>query len=278
MEVVETIAALRARLRDAEANVGLVPTMGNLHAGHMALVRACRRAADVCVVSIFVNPTQFGAGEDFGSYPRTLGADLRLLEAAGVDWVFTPAVAEMYPDGQADHATIVLPALTRTLCGANRPGHFDGVATVVAKLFHIVAPRRAFFGEKDWQQLTVVRRMARQLNMPVDVVGVPTVRAESGLALSSRNSYLTAEEQARAPLLHRTLQRARRALLEGKDYAAVERRASAELDAGGFDVDYVAVRDADRLVAPDAATTRLRVLAAARLGRARLIDNVGVER
>ena len=277
MEVVETIAALRARLRDAEANVGLVPTMGNLHAGHMALVQACRRAADVCVVSIFVNPTQFGAGEDFGSYPRTLPADLRLLEAAGVDCVFTPAVAEMYPDGQADHATIVLPALTRTLCGANRPGHFDGVATVVAKLFHIVAPRHAFFGEKDWQQLTVVRRMARQLNMPVDVVGVPTVRAESGLALSSRNSYLTAEEQARAPLLHRTLQRARRAILEGKDYAAVEHRASAELGAGGFDVDYVAVRDADRLVAP-AASTRLRVLAAARLGRARLIDNVGVER
>ena len=278
MEVVETIAALRAQLRDAEANVGLVPTMGNLHAGHMALVQACRRAADVCVVSIFVNPTQFGAGEDFGSYPRTLPADLRLLEAAGVDCVFTPTVAEMYPDGQADHATIVLPALTRTLCGANRPGHFDGVATVVAKLFHIVAPRRAFFGEKDWQQLTVVCGMARQLNMPVDVVGVPTVRAESGLALSSRNSYLTAEEQARAPLLHRTLQRARRAILEGKDYAAVEHRASAELGAGGFDVDYVAVRDADRLVAPDAASTRLRVLAAARLGRARLIDNVGVER
>ena len=278
MEVVEAIAALRARLGGAGPDaVGLVPTMGNLHAGHMALVRACRGAVDVCVVSIFVNPTQFGPGEDFASYPRTLAADLRLLEAAGVDVVFAPTVAEMYPDGQAGHATIVLPALAHTLCGAGRPGHFDGVATVVAKLFNIVAPRQAFFGEKDWQQLTLVRRMARQLNMAVDVVGVPTVRAASGLALSSRNSYLTAAEQARAPLLQRSLQNARRAIAQGDaDYAAIARRASAELAASGFDVDYVAVRDAERLVAPDSATTRLRVLAAARLGRARLIDNVGV--
>ena len=279
MEVVEKIPALRERVRAASADgVGLVPTMGNLHAGHLALVRACRAAVDVCVASIFVNPTQFGPAEDFASYPRTLAADLRALETAGVDLVFAPSVAEMYPGGpggEDGHTTIAVPALARTLCGASRPGHFTGVATVVAKLFHIVAPRQAFFGEKDWQQLVLVRTMARQLNMPVEVVGVPTVRAEDGLALSSRNDYLTAEERRRAPLLHRGLQRAQRAIAEGeRDYPAVENSVREELVGAGFDVDYVAVRDAERLVAPDAATTHMRVFAAARLGRTRLIDNV----
>ena len=284
MEVVEKIPALRERVRAAGAGgVGLVPTMGNLHAGHLALVRTCRAAVDVCVVSIFVNPTQFGPAEDFASYPRTMAADLRALKAAGVDLVFAPSVAEMYPDGpdglggEDGHTTIAVPALAHTLCGASRPGHFDGVATVVAKLFHIVAPRQAFFGEKDWQQLVLVRTMARQLNMPVEVVGVPTVRAEDGLALSSRNDYLTAEERRRAPLLHRGLQRARRAIAEGeRDYRAIENSVREELAGAGFDVDYVAVRDAERLVAPDAATTHMRVFAAARLGRTRLIENVAV--
>ena len=281
MEVVEKISALRERVRAAGAGgVGLVPTMGNLHAGHLALVRACRAAVDVCAVSIFVNPTQFGPAEDFASYPRTMAADLRALKTAGVDLVFAPSVAEMYPDGPGGkngHTTIAVPALAHTLCGANRPGHFDGVATVVAKLFHIVTPRQAFFGEKDWQQLTLVRTMARQLNMPVEVVGVPTVRAEDGLALSSRNDYLTAEERDRAPLLHRGLQRAQRAIAEGeRDYPAIENAIREELAGAGFDVDYVAVRDAERLVAPDAATTHMRVFAAARLGRTRLIDNVAV--
>ena len=276
MQVVEEIRTLRERLRASGlGNVGLVPTMGNLHAGHMALVDACREAADLCTVSIFVNPTQFGPAEDFASYPRTLPADLRALRAAGVDLVFAPSVAEMYPDGQEGHTTIAVPALARTLCGASRAGHFDGVATVVAKLFHIVAPRQAFFGEKDWQQLVLVRTMARQLNMPVEVMGVPTVRADDGLALSSRNDYLTAEERRRAPLLHRSLQGTRRAIAEGeRDYPAVENGVRQELASGGFDVDYVAVRDAERLVAPDAASTHIRVFAAARLGRTRLIDNV----
>ena len=280
MQVVEKIPALRERMRAGGlGGVGLVPTMGNLHAGHLALVDACRAAADVCVASIFVNPTQFGPAEDFASYPRTLPADLRALKAAGVDCVFAPSVAEMYPDGQEGHTTIAVPALAGTLCGASRAGHFDGVATVVAKLFHIVAPRRAFFGEKDWQQLVLVRTMARQLNMPVEVVGVPTVRAEDGLALSSRNDYLTAEERRRAPLLHRGLQRARRAIAAGeRDYPAIENRVREELAGGGFDVDYVAVRDAERLAAPEAATAiaNIRVFAAARLGRTRLIDNVAV--
>ena len=280
MQVVEKIPALRERMgAGGLGDVGLVPTMGNLHAGHLALVDACRAAADVCVASIFVNPTQFGPAEDFNSYPRTLPADLRALKAAGVDWVFAPSVAEMYPDGQEGHTTIAVPALARTLCGASRAGHFDGVATVVAKLFHIVAPRRAFFGEKDWQQLVLVRTMARQLNLPVEVVGVPTVRAEDGLALSSRNDYLTAEERRRAPLLHRGLQRARGAIAAGeRDYPAIENRVREELAGGGFDVDYVAVRDAERLAAPEAATAvaNIRVFAAARLGRTRLIDNVAV--
>ena len=278
MEVVETIAALRERLpATGLGNVGLVPTMGNLHAGHLALVGACRSAVDVCTVSIFVNPTQFGPAEDFASYPRTLERDLRELKNAGVDLVFAPPVTEMYPEGQQGHTTVAVPALAGVLCGASRPGHFDGVATVVAKLFHIARPWQAFFGEKDWQQLMLVRTMARQLNMPVEVVGVPTVRAEDGLALSSRNDYLTAEERRRAPLLHHSLQRARRAIERGeRDYAAIEDGVRQELSSSGFDVDYAAVRDAQRLVVPDAATAAMRVFAAARLGRTRLIDNVAV--
>ena len=280
VELVQQIADLRARLRAAgKDRVGLVPTMGNLHAGHLALVAACRTEVDVCVVSVFVNPTQFGPAEDFAQYPRTLDSDRQALAKAGVDVVFAPSVDEIYPDGEAGHTAIAVPSLSRVLCGASRPGHFDGVATVVAKLFHIVQPQRAYFGEKDWQQLALVRTMTRQLNMPVEVRGVATVRAADGLALSSRNHYLTAAERERAPLLHRALERAGSAIESGReDYAVIERSACEELAAGGFAVDYVAVRDADRLVAPDAATARLRVLGAARLGRTRLIDNVPVAR
>ena len=278
MEVVERIAALRARLGDAGARpVGLVPTMGNLHAGHAALVRACRGEMRTVVVSVFVNPTQFAPDEDFERYPRTFNADLRLLTDLGADVVFAPQVAEMYPRGQQTPAVISVPALAGVLCGASRPGHFDGVATVVAKLFNIVAPERAYFGEKDWQQLTIIRAMARHLDMPVEVVGVPTVRARAGLALSSRNSYLTDAERRTAPMLHRTLREVASAIGAGaKDYRRLERDASHALTSAGFAVDYVAVRDASRLIEPDADTANLRVMAAARLGRARLIDNVGV--
>ena len=277
MEVVPRIGSLRALLSTLDEAVGLVPTMGNLHDGHLALVHACKSECRTCVVSIFVNPTQFGPGEDFASYPRTLQDDLRQLESAGADVVFNPTAEEMYPGSRDGHATLSVPALGSTLCGASRPGHFNGVATVVAKLFNIVAPRRAYFGEKDWQQLTVIRTMARQLNMPVEVVGVPTVRAASGLALSSRNSYLSDEERVRAALLNRILTGMKKAIETGeRDYAGLERHASTALGAEGFDVDYVAVRDAERLTPPDAATTQLRILAAARLGGARLIDNVAV--
>ena len=278
MDVVHDIATVRAARRMQHGAVGLVPTMGNLHDGHLALVRACRKACDACVVSIFVNPTQFGPTEDFANYPRTLEEDLRLLAAEGVDLVFEPAVAAMYPQGRRRHVAIAVPALADTLCGASRPGHFDGVATVVAKLFNIVAPDKAFFGEKDWQQLTVIRAMARQLDMPIEVVGVATVREDNGLALSSRNNYLSDAERERAAVINRVLARIKAALERGaRDYPRLEERGRHELTKAGFDVDYMAVRDAQRLVEPDADTVALRILAAARIGRARLIDNVGVD-
>lgn len=280
MEVAHRIDEVRTRLAELAGHaVGLVPTMGNLHEGHLELVRTCRRQCDVCVVSIFVNPTQFAPNEDFANYPRTLDDDLARLDEVQVDVVFNPDVAVMYPAGQDDHVAVTVPALANMLCGASRPGHFDAVATVVAKLFNIVQPKRAFFGEKDWQQLAVIRAMGTQLDMPVDVVGVPTVRAESGLALSSRNNYLSDAERDRAALLNATLVDMKQAISTGNQhYDELESQAATALADGGFDVDYVAVRDAHRLCEPDAATTDLRILAAARLGRARLIDNVGVDR
>jgi len=283
MDLADRIDAVRRRLAALDGHqVGLVPTMGNLHEGHLELVRACRRHCDVCVVSIFVNPTQFGPNEDFANYPRSLDDDLTRLDQAHVDVVFKPGVGEMYPDGQQNHVAVTVPGLANTLCGTSRPGHFDAVATVVAKLFNIVQPQHAFFGEKDWQQLTVIRAMVRQLDMPINVVGVPTVRAESGLALSSRNNYLSDAERDRAPLLNATLEDIKRAIEArrpsgNRQFQELENQAATSLTDGGFDVDYVAVRDAHRLCEPDAASTDLRILAAARLGGARLIDNVGVQ-
>lgn len=277
MDVVHDIATLRAALSGPRhRKIGLVPTMGNLHPGHLALVRGCRQACDLCVASIFVNPTQFGPNEDYANYPRTMDYDLRMLEGVGTDCVFNPSVGDMYPEGQGGHVTISVPSLARTLCGESRPSHFDGVATVVAKLFNIVAPNEAFFGEKDWQQLTLIRTMVRQLDMPLEVIGVPTVREASGLAMSSRNNYLSDEERQRAPSLNQTINRIKAAIESGeRDYGSIEACGRHALTEAGFDVEYVAVRDADRLERPDADTRTLRILAAARLGRARLIDNVG---
>ena len=277
VETVTTVAGLRERLREAP-NVGLVPTMGNLHAGHLALVRACRARCRTVVVSIFVNPTQFGPGEDLESYPRTLATDMALLEQEQADVAFVPTANEMYPPGAVSPVLVSVPALAETLCGASRPGHFDGVATVVAKLFHVVAPQEAFFGEKDWQQLAVIRAMAQGLDMDVRVTGVPTVRAPSGLALSSRNAYLSAAEREQAAAIHRCLQAAAAAIRGGeRDHAALEANGRRELGAAGLAPEYVAVRDAERLVAPSGETSAVRILAAARLGAARLIDNVGVD-
>ena len=279
MLIAHTIRALRAALaeRPGAGPVGLVPTMGNLHDGHLALVTAADDECHTTVASIFVNPLQFGAGEDFEDYPRTFDADAAQLESHGVDILFAPGVDEVYPDGRADSVVVSVPALSGLLCGADRPGHFDGVATVVAKLLNMVAPDRAYFGEKDWQQLVLIRTMARALDMPVDIVGVPTVRAADGLALSSRNQYLSREERRVAAQLHRTLIDIREAVASGKrDFGDLENQGRSALATAGFDVDYVAVRDAETLGEPGNEGRPLRILAAARLGRARLIDNLGL--
>ena len=279
MLVAPTIHALRTALatRRSAGPVGLVPTMGNLHDGHLALVTAAADACRTTVASIFVNPLQFGVGEDFEAYPRTFDSDAAQLESHGVDILFAPGVDEVYPDGRADTVVVAVPGLSRLLCGADRPGHFDGVATVVTKLLNMVSPDRAYFGEKDWQQLVLIRTMARALDLPTEIVGVPTVRAADGLALSSRNQYLSQGERQVAAQLHRTLIDIREAVASGeRDFPLLEDQGRAALAAAGFEVDYVAVRDAETLAEPRDEGRALRVLAAARLGRARLIDNLAL--
>lgn len=277
MEVVRTVAALRERVdgwRAAGARVALVPTMGALHAAHDALVAAARGLAGRTAATIFVNPRQFADGEDLASYPRDEAADLRRLEAAGADLAFAPAAEEMYPEG---FATSVVPAgPAEGLCGAERPGHFTGVATVVLKLLLQARPDAALFGEKDYQQLVVVRRMARDLDLPVEIAAVPTVREPDGLACSSRNAYLDPAQRRAAPALHRALAGAAAAVEAGaapRKAAAAARRAV--LGAGFDRVDYVELRDAGTLApVPARAGRPARLLGAARLGRTRLIDNV----
>lgn len=277
MRTVSTIEALRemvAGWRHRSERVGFVPTMGNLHEGHMALVEDASEQADRVVVSIFVNPMQFGPGEDLDSYPRTLEADREKLMAAGVDLLFAPDVTTVYPRGEAETTAVSVPdSLTDTLCGASRPGHFRGVATVVAKLFGMVQPDVAVFGAKDFQQLRVIQRLTEDLNLPVEVVGSPTVREPDGLATSSRNQYLTDSEREIAPVLYRELNRVAERV--SNDRAAIE-PALAEgrkaLESAGFRVDYLTVRDQETL--GDPAAGPLIVLGAAWLGRARLIDNI----
>jgi pantoate--beta-alanine ligase len=276
--IARSVAALRrevAAWRAAGEQVGLVPTMGALHSGHLALVAAAQVQCRRVVVSIFVNPKQFGPREDFSAYPRPEADDLAKLSAAGADLAFIPTVEEMYPDGFA--TTISVGGPSEGLCGAHRPGHFDGVATVVAKLLTRAAPDAAFFGEKDYQQLMVVRRMTRDLDLPVEIVGVPTVREADGLALSSRNVYLTAEERRVAPNLYRMLRRAAGEIAAGAQPRPILRQASTELSGSGFAVEYLELRDAASL-APlsELPATAARLLAAVLLGRTRLIDNVPV--
>ncbi len=278
MRIIETITDVRAALAARRsARIGLVPTMGNLHDGHLSLVQTSRAACDVTVVSVFVNPLQFGPNEDYDAYPRTLQDDAVLLERSDVDILFAPSELEMYPTGRERHTLVAVPRLASILCGEHRPGHFDGVGTIVLKLFNIVAPSRVFFGEKDYQQLTLVRTICEQLNLPIEITGVPTVRASDGLALSSRNRYLSAEERARAALIHRTLAQITGALKGGdRSFDALEQRAAAQLEAAGFNVDYVSIRDARTLEPPHHTTDEFVALTAARLGRTRLIDNVRV--
>jgi pantoate--beta-alanine ligase len=279
MRRITTIDDLRAALaaRRGTARIGLVPTMGNLHEGHLSLVEAARRACDITVVSVFVNPMQFGPNEDFEAYPRTLPDDTALLERSGADIAFAPTEQEMYPHGRSGHTTVSVPRLANILCGAHRPGHFDGVATVVLKLFNIVAPDRAFFGQKDFQQLTLIRTFCAELDLPIEITGVPTVRAADGLALSSRNRYLGPDERAKAPLIHRTLTQVTSELAAGnREYAVLEHNATTQLNDAGFAVDYVSIRGAGTLDAPTVSDRELVVLAAARIGRTRLIDNLRV--
>ena len=277
MEVIRHISELRAWRRQA-GTVAFVPTMGNLHEGHLALVKEARRRADKVVVSIFVNRLQFGQGEDFDAYPRTFDADCAKLSEAGVDVLFFPLEQELYPRIRQDF-NVEPPHIQNELCGAFRPGHFRGVATVVTKLFNIVQPDLACFGKKDYQQLHVIKAMVDDLNQPIEIVPVDTGRAEDGLALSSRNGYLSVEERAEAPRLYRHLAVIRERLLAGEqDYASLETAARQDLEAHGWRVDYVEVRQADTLEIAHAGEKRLVVLAAARLGKTRLIDNVEVLR
>lgn len=281
MQMLTTVAEVRHRVnawRRAGEAIALVPTMGNLHAGHLKLVRRAAVEQMRVVVSVFVNPTQFGPNEDFDAYPRTLEQDGAKLEAIGVDIMFAPPEEEIYPTGREVGAYVEVPKLSEILCGASRPGHFRGVATVVTKLFNIVQPDLAVFGEKDYQQLIVIRRLVRDLCMQVAVVGVPTEREADGLAMSSRNGYLSTEERRRAPLLYKTLREMVDRIRAGRaDFANLEREGLEHLADAGFDPEYVVVRRADDLAEPQGGETQLVVLAAARLGVTRLIDNLQVE-
>lgn len=283
LQVSGSVADLSAALADARGRgqrIGLVPTMGNLHDGHLSLVSAARSRSDVVVASIFVNPTQFGPNEDFQRYPRTPERDLAQLEANGVDVVFMPDVAEMYPLGEHDAIRLEVPGLSEVLCGAHRPGHFAGVASVVLRLFLDVRPDVAVFGRKDLQQLAVIRRLVADFRLPIDIVGMPTCRESDGLAMSSRNQYLSAAERSQAPALHAALRQMLAAAEQGEPWGEICMVGRRFLHDAGFKVDYVALRQESDLVADDPqrvdAPDDLVALAAARLGATRLIDNVAL--
>lgn len=271
----QSLTEALAPLRAAGKRIGFVPTMGNLHQGHLALVQRANREADVVVVSIFVNPLQFGANEDLDTYPRTMAEDCQKLEQLGVALLFAPDVNAMYPNGQADQTRVQVPLITDRFCGASRHGHFDGVSTVVCKLFNMVQPDIAVFGQKDFQQLAVIRKMVEDLCIPVTVIGEATCRAEDGLALSSRNQYLSPSERQIAPLLYQTLQESRRAIDEEKaDPAETCQKAAQKLQEHGFSVDYYDSCDAKTLQSVSPQSREIAILAAVFLGQTRLIDNV----
>lgn len=280
MELVTTKAQLREARNtvDSTSTVGLVPTMGGLHEGHLALIDFARSQCSKVFATIFVNPLQFGPNEDFENYPRVLERDSELLEERGVDFLFAPSVDEMYPNGRDEHTVIALPHLTNVLCGSSRPGHFDGVATVVSKLFHLVQPQVSYFGEKDWQQITLIRAMAYDLDFPTEIVGVPTFRDSRGLALSSRNSYLSQEQNVKAPLLYTALARVRDLVLLGEDnYSQLETDAFQTLADAGFTPEYVSVRESRTLRVANSQSGDRRAFGAARLGETRLIDNLAID-
>lgn len=281
MQIIDTISSLRNALK-YQPNIAFVPTMGNLHRGHIQLVETAKIKAKTVVVSIFVNPLQFGQNEDLDSYPRTLDADIAQLAAAGADLVFVPNISEIYPDfdGKDLNQTMIVktPSIADTLCGVNRPGHFSGVATVVMKLFNIVNPTIAIFGQKDFQQLFIIQKMVRQFNFPIEIIAVQTVRETDGLALSSRNAYLTADERMKAPLLNKILLNIKVAIKTGNsNYVYLEQQADELLSKAGWIVDYISVRETASLLPPKPHLdnpTELVVLGAAKLGKTRLIDNL----
>eukprot|EP01030_Chromulinospumella_sphaerica_P003325 gene3325-3253_t len=265
-------AALSAYVSE---RIGFVPTMGNLHSGHVALITKATQRVDFVVASIFVNPLQFGAGEDLDKYPRTLAADQEKLLEAGCDLLFAPTVEEMYPDGMAGQTRVSVPQLSEGLCGASRPGHFEGVATVVSKLFNMVQPDLAIFGQKDFQQLAVIRALVHDLNMPIQIIGEPTVRAADGLALSSRNGFLTEEQRAVAPVVYRTLSEIAEAIRQGeRDYPTLIRAKLQQLEAAGLRPDYLEIRHGMSLRPATPEDRDLVILVAAFLGTTRLIDNL----
>jgi pantoate--beta-alanine ligase len=281
MNTVKSVRELRAAVAQARAEgkqIAFVPTMGNLHAGHAALVEKAAQRADFVVASIFVNPLQFGPNEDLDKYPRTLSADQDKLVEAGCHLLFTPDVAEMYPHGMDLQTRVSVQGVSEGLCGASRPGHFEGVATVVSKLFNMVQPDLAIFGQKDFQQLAVIRTLVRDLNMPIQIIGEPTVRADDGLALSSRNGYLSAAQREAAPLLYRSLQTMAQAIQAGeRDYPKLIAAAQAQHSAAGFRPDYLQVCEANGLSPATADDRQLVILLAAFAGNTRLIDNLAFD-
>ncbi len=286
MQIISLSNALCAALKK-QTNIGFVPTMGNLHAGHIHLVNLAKQHSDCVVVSIFVNPLQFGANEDLANYPRSLEADCEKLKAAGCDIVFTPAVAEIYPQftqndaGTSLNQTILIQpsAIANDLCGASRPGHFAGMATVVAKLFNMVQPKSAFFGKKDFQQLFIIRELVKQLNYRIQIMAGETVREASGLALSSRNDYLSVAQKQQAAELNQALQTiAAEIKVQNTEFIMLENSAKAQLNATGWQVDYVTVRSALSLLPASQADKHLVILAAAKMGNTRLIDNIELSR
>lgn len=276
MDIVHSIADVRQQVRAwqrAGLSVGFVPTMGNLHAGHISLIDAARQHADRVIASIFVNPTQFGPNEDFDAYPRTLEADATQLHDAHCDLLFAPSIDEMYPDKNLTWVDV--DALGDHLCGSSRPGHFRGVTTVVSKLFNIVGPDIACFGEKDFQQLAVIRRMAKDLFMPVQIIGVPTLREPNGLAMSSRNGYLSDDEKQRAANINKIIQALKAEIEAGaNNYRELESKHSQALEGFGFRVDYLSIANAETLAPATSPDSRLVIAIAAKLGATRLIDNV----
>ena len=275
---IKTLRDMTQGWRHDGESIALVPTMGSLHPGHISLVRLAHEYAERVIVSVFVNPTQFGPNEDYASYPRSLDNDRRRLSRAGVDLLFAPGSEEIYPFGEDAMTRVSVPELSSVLCGNSRPGHFDGVTSVVSRLFNIIQPDVAVFGQKDYQQLVIIRRMVADLHLPIKILAGQTQRQDDGLALSSRNRYLSDVERAVAPQLHGALRRCRDQIMSGnRDFASLEVEARKNLEASGFEVDYFAVRKAGDLSSTDADSRYLVVLVAACLGEARLIDNILIE-